>query len=384
MKFPLGYRSFHSDLGFNYELNRLLSFVPENELRKIAKEIKNLSDWKKAFLDAAETAERAKADLVAAFYYRGAEFFMHPHDPDKMAAYDRFVDIFYRRTEAMGYQRIQIPYDTSWLPALIFQGKGSEKGTIILHGGFDSIMEELTGLAQYFAEFNYRVILFEGPGQGAALRKNRLIMTPDWERPVKAVLDHLEVESCTIIGVSLGGYLAPRAAAFEPRIKRVVVVDVLDDFFDCYASRVGESVAVKLRQLLDAQQRPVINDLMSRLTSGKAEMEFALAHGMEVCGATDPFDFLAWLQKLNTAPFSSQITQDFLLLAGAEDHIVPLNQFYRQAKNLVKVRSLTGRIFTAREQAQNHCQVGNIALVSKFIATWLDFQMQDASELQQA
>jgi pimeloyl-ACP methyl ester carboxylesterase len=384
MKFPMGYQSFHSDLGFNFQLNRLLSFVPEDELRKIAKEIKSLSDWKKLFLDAAETSERADADLVAAFYYRAAEFFMHPRDPDKVAAYDRFIDIFYRSTGDMGYRRIQIPYDNSMLPALIFQAKGGEKDRIILHGGFDSVMEELTGWAQYFAELNYRVILFEGPGQGAALRKSRLVMTPDWERPVKAVLDHLDVQSCTIIGISLGGYLAPRAAAFEPRIKRVAVVDVLDDFFDCYASRVGESVAVKLRQLLDAKQRPVINDLMSRLTSGKPEMEFALAHGMEVCGATDAFDFLTWLQKLNTAPFSRQITQDFLLLAGAQDHIVPLHQFYRQAKNLVNVRSLTGRIFTAQEQAQNHCQVGNIALVLKFIAAWLDFQMDNTSAPQQS
>jgi hypothetical protein len=151
MKFPMGYQSFHSDLGFNFQLNRLLSFVPEDELRKIAKEIKSLSDWKKLFMDAAETSERAAADLVAAFYYRAAEFFMHPRDPDKVAAYDRFIDIFYRSTGDMGYRRIQIPYDNSMLPALIFQAKGGEKDRIILHGGFDSVMEELTGWAQYYA-----------------------------------------------------------------------------------------------------------------------------------------------------------------------------------------------------------------------------------------
>jgi predicted esterase YcpF (UPF0227 family) len=38
---------------------------------------------------------------------------------------------------------------------------------------------------------------------------------PAWERPVKAVLDYFNLEDVTIIGASLGGYLAPRAAVFE-------------------------------------------------------------------------------------------------------------------------------------------------------------------------
>ena len=41
-------------------------------------------------------------------------------------------------------------------------------------------------------------------------------MIHDWERAVAAVLDHFGIDSCTLMGVSLGGYLAPRAAAFEP------------------------------------------------------------------------------------------------------------------------------------------------------------------------
>ena len=41
-----------------------------------------------------------------------------------------------------------------------------------------------------------------------------------------AVLDHFGLADVTLIGLSLGGYLAPRAAAFEERIKRVVAHDV--------------------------------------------------------------------------------------------------------------------------------------------------------------
>ncbi|WP_273482487.1 hypothetical protein [Dysosmobacter welbionis] len=55
---------------------------------------------------------------------------------------------------------------------------------------------------------------------GAALRKSGLTFTPEWEKPVGAVLDHYGADNVTIIGVSLGGELCMRAAAMEPRIRR--------------------------------------------------------------------------------------------------------------------------------------------------------------------
>jgi hypothetical protein len=78
------------------------------------------------------------------------------------------------------------------------------------------------------------------------------------------------------------------------------------------------------------------------------------------------------VRRFNTLPFSPQIRQDFLLLAGSADHYVPLRQFHRQARALTNVRSFTGRIFTEAEQAQNHCQVGNLELALRTIADWLE------------
>jgi hypothetical protein len=51
---------------------------------------------------------------------------------------------------------------------------------------------------------------------------------------------------------------------------------------------------------------------------------------------------------------------------------VPLNQLRRQAANLVRARSITDRIFTAAEQASNHCQVGNIGAAVRVIQGWLE------------
>ncbi len=75
---------------------------------------------------------------------------------------------------------------------------------------------------------------------------------------------------------------------------------------------------------------------------------------------------------MGTSKISHLIRADVLLLAGADDHYVPLKQLGRQAGNLTNARSVTTRIFTAAEQASNHCQLGNIGAVSRLIDTWLD------------
>ena len=51
-------------------------------------------------------------------------------------------------------------------------------------------------------------------------------MTQRWEEPVSAVLDYFHLDDVTLIGLSLGGYLALRTAAIENRISRVVAFDV--------------------------------------------------------------------------------------------------------------------------------------------------------------
>ena len=62
-------------------------------------------------------------------------------------------------------------------------------------------------------------------------------------------------------------------------------------------------------------------------------------------------------------------------MAGERDHYVPPHQFHDQIKTLKNVRSLTARLFTRAEQAQNHCQIGNLALSLQVIVGWLDAMM---------
>jgi len=83
----------------------------------------------------------------------------------------------------------------------------------------------------------YSVLTFDGPGQGDPLRKQGLRFTHEWEKPTSAVLDafiatHSPPNKIVLVGLSMGGYLAPRAAAFEPRVDGVVSYDILFDLLD--------------------------------------------------------------------------------------------------------------------------------------------------------
>ena len=79
-------------------------------------------------------------------------------------------------------------------------------------------------------------------------------------------------------------------------------------------------------------------------------------------GTRTTYAMLKHYQKYETASISSRLTQDVLLMAGAEDHYIPLHQLPDQIATLTHVRSLTARLFTRAEQAQNHVQVGNMGL----------------------
>jgi hypothetical protein len=59
-------------------------------------------------------------------------------------------------------------------------------------------------------------------------------------------------------------------------------------------------------------------------------------------------------------------------MAGSKDHGVPVEMFYRQIGALSNVRSMTARLFTEADQAQNHCQEGNIGLALRVITDWID------------
>jgi hypothetical protein len=231
---PAGVHHLHDDVSLDFQLNRLagLGGGQLEEIRNASSRITDLDDWKREFLSLAELALSEERTQHAAAYLRAAEFNMAPTDPDKAIAYERQAKLFrdlHRADFETGRLRTEdVPYDGGHLPAWSLSVPDGQEsmGTIVVHGGFDSYGEELYPLARAISGAGYDTVLFEGPGQGSVMRRQGIHFTTEWEKPVGAVLDHFGLGDVTLVGLSLGGYLAPRAAAFEPRIRKLGEAEV--------------------------------------------------------------------------------------------------------------------------------------------------------------
>ena len=374
--FPVGYEKMHRIKIIDFQLNRWYSFGYARlaDMQEAAKRIKNLSGWKNEMVRQAEKALYENRILNATFYYRAAEFFTQPSDPDKKLLYDKFRDMFYNKAFASeNIERFKIPYLSSFLPAIRIISKNKKAiGSIVIHGGFDSYMEEFYSFADYFSELGYDVFLFEGPGQGAALKEYGLPLTHKWEMPVKAVLDYFNLSDVTLLGISMGGWLCLRAGAYEPRIKRIIASSIAYD----YMKIPPEFIANFARWLL---KHPKIMEPMARFKMKIMPQEnWGAVNLMYITKKENsPLEASQVLLKFNAENLSSDLVrQDVLILTGAEDHFIPLKMHYMQVRALKIARSVTEHIFTREEQGQNHCQIGNIGLSLKTMSEWIKEKSQ--------
>ena len=378
-RFPVGYHDqLHPDRSINFQMNRWINYLGEdalNEMRRIGPRLSDIASYRREFMALAEDAFSMGRALPAAYYSRAAEFFMRTDDPLKLPTRKRFVDLVCQGLGVHDRDRVSIPYMDGdvhgQIPAYYFP-HANPKGTIVIHGGFDSYIEELFPLVMYLRDSAFSVVCFEGPGQGAALLESGLLMTHEWHKPVKVVLDHFGLTGVSLLGLSMGGCLALRAAAAEPRVERVIACDVFMDWTDTTMDKLGP-IAPLLSVLLNARAAGVFNAVLAAVMQRSPLFEWGMHQARLVLGASDSFEVFRTSRDYTTRDISSNVRQDVLILAGAEDHAIPLRHFHEQLRILTKARSVTGRLFTRAEHAQNHCQVGNLRLVVDFIADWIDF-----------
>jgi pimeloyl-ACP methyl ester carboxylesterase len=368
---PIGYHQFHPDISINFQCNRWVQWIGPSAIDEVAELAAHANTYPEVidgFLGLAERARAADRTVAGAYYDRAAEFFMTAADPRRPGARARFLQAM---RSAYGVTPDLIPFGSGSLPAYDLRPDHQIGATVVMFGGFDSYIEEFLPMIASMVDAGRRIVVFEGPGQGSALEDFGLTMIPEWEQPVGAVLDHYGLDNVAAVGISLGGGLVIRAAAFEPRISQVVAFDILDDFFETIARQIGRGVRIPLRALLTARASRVVNAIADRAVARKPVSEWGLQQGMHVTGTATPYDFLRSTTAMSTRKISHRVRADVLLLAGADDHYVPLSQLGRQAGNLTNARSVTTRIFTATEQASNHCQLGNMGAASRLIDNWL-------------
>jgi pimeloyl-ACP methyl ester carboxylesterase len=370
---PSGYHQLHPDVSVNFQLNRWLGWMTPQALpdvAEVARGIRGYAELTTAFLDLGDRLLAQERKLDAAFCYRAAEFFLLPGDQRRAPTRQRFLQLI-QGVYGIGPQHLtHVPYDGGRLPTYRFGAP--RKGTVVMFGGFDSYIEEFFPLMLAFAHAGYQVVGFEGPGQGGALQDAGLVLTPQWHRPVGAVLDYVGLDQVTLLGISLGGGLAIRAAAREPRVTRVIADDILTDFLAANLRQLSPAARTAVRVLRALHAAPLLDGLVARRARGDLLTSWGITQGEHVLGVRTPHEYFAALARYRTAEVSALIRADVLVLAGAEDHYVPLGQLSDQLNTLASARSVTARVFTREEQAQNHVQVGNVGLSVRVMLDWLE------------
>jgi alpha-beta hydrolase superfamily lysophospholipase len=177
--------------------------------------------WPSNSTAAGHRVSACNAFLRASNYYRTAYIFMFalPVDPRVIEAHEKQTDSF-QKAAALFEQPIEVlksPYQNTTLPGYFIKPDASNtaRKSLLCTGGYDGTCEELFfSIAGGALKRGYNVLIFDGPGQGGALVKQKLPMRADWENVVTPVVDYLltrpDVDSARIAlyGGSFGGYLA--------------------------------------------------------------------------------------------------------------------------------------------------------------------------------
>jgi 2,6-dihydroxypseudooxynicotine hydrolase len=217
--------------------------VPLADFEEVTASCERWEDWCSAWSARAAIHEKLGAEALAegyavsaaGHYTRAAVCyhfgkFLFVIDPAQMKrAHMKAVEC---RNRALPHlqppgERVAIPYEGRQLYGNLRKPAGVARAPIVVMCmGLDSAKEEMDDYEDRFLQRGLATLAFDGPGQGEA--EYDFAICPEYEQPVKAVIDWLETRSDVdvrrvgIWGVSLGGYYAPRAAAFERRIKACV------------------------------------------------------------------------------------------------------------------------------------------------------------------
>jgi alpha-beta hydrolase superfamily lysophospholipase len=319
--------------------------------------------------------------LRAHSYYRSADFFLHgnPDDPRHYHAYNRSVECFQAAAPLFTppVQPVAIPYENTTLPGYFYPAgdPGVPRPTILLHTGFDGSAEEMHFYgAAAAAERGYNVLSFDGPGQAGPIHRQHMVFRPDWENVVGPVLDYaltlpgVDGEKIALWGLSMGGLLAPRAAAFEHRLAAVVAVDGIYDMGLVVSGQTGD--VPDLERRLRADDDPDLDAELARQMAASPVMRWAMEQAQYVFGVPTPRRASAALLDYDLRDgIAEKITCPALICGGTSDLFAP-----GQARVLFDHLTCpkTFLEFTAEEGADAHCQTGAERLALARVCNWLD------------
>jgi len=353
---------------------------------ELAERIRSKADASAA---AGHVVSAREAYLRAATYYAQASFFADgTHDPTRLvptwehhrAAFDAFAARLDPPAEP-----VRIPYERTTLPgyALTVDTSGKPGPWLIMNNGSDGTVAEMWAQGAAAAlRRGYNVLVFDGPGQGAALYRQHLFFRFDWEKVITPVVDWLltrpdvDPRRMGIIGVSQGGYWVPRAVAFEYRIAAAIADPGVVDSGTGFARLVSPGT---LQALLSATGRELqqikikIDQMIAKMAAGDPRLAYALAVRLRPYGTTSPAEVILLTRAYNLRGVIHQIRCPMLIADPEGEQFWP-GQSQHLYDALPGPKTLVP--FTAAEGADLHVEPKALGLRAQRFFDWLDEELR--------
>lgn len=327
-------------------------------------------DWFDAWSGAAERLVRlASADeelghssaagrklLRAGAYSMFAERQILDKSDRTQATYQRAVELFANGVGALGepVERVEVPFGEKSLPALFVPAIGADEQapTMIHFSGLD-VNKELIYLlgASELPRYGVSVLICDHPGVGEALRFRDLHATHESEEPAAACVDYLEGradvdrERIGIMALSLGGYYAPRAAAFEQRLRCCVLwgaIWSMPEIMEYVDTQPGSEVSVPL-------------DEQFRWVMGLDSVE-QVREDLERWQLTDVMD---------------RIRVPILTVHGANDRQAPVLLAEKTQAAAINSPRSDLKVLTIEDGGAEHCQIDNVTMGTDYMFSWI-------------
>lgn len=346
-------------------------FKTADRLRKVADE----ALAKGHTISAGETYLRVTGYDLAGLVYASS-----PNDPDVRPRAQDSTDAFQKALKLLGIpgEYVEIPYENSALPAYFFRSPlaDGKAPVLIVHQGQDASVEENLFVAEGCIKRGYHCLLLHHPGQGLALRLKGLPFRPDWEKVITPVVDYLvakpevDADRIALMGLSFGGSLVLRAAAFEQRLKIVIANPAVYSWWDWFKVYLFGDHA-DFAGLLDSDPEAFNAAYAQFLTSSpeSAMYQWWTESAMWKYGASSPADLMIKLRAYTNVDIIDRVSCNVLVMDGENEWVAP--EHARLAYDALKCPK-TYMLFEAESTASLHCQTGAMAVASQRMFDWFD------------
>jgi len=330
-------------------------------------EWKNMGDRVVALAEKAQNSGHLQtasaAFMRAANYLQIGERLLQPRTAESQQAYARSVELFKRELSNVPFlsiESVEVPFEGGKsLPAYFVKAKqpaSAKWPTVVFFDGLDVTKE-----IQYFIgvpeliKRGMACLIADGPGNGESIRFRGMPARYDTNVAGTATVDYLESrpdvdkDRLAVMGISLGGYYAPRCAAFEKRFKACVAWGAQYDYHAIWKRRIEQAF--------------------------QASLSVPGEHITWFLGVSTLEEALKKLEKFTLQGVAEKIECPFLVTHGEADAQIPM-EYARKLFAEVRSKDKTLKVFTVDEGGSMHCQVDNLTIGVAYIGDWLSDKLK--------